>query len=462
MAQSKTTTPRPQRRTWLDSFRQFLTPAVWKQAHQAWHRPQAPKPPSPTTPKPPSAKRACRWELQPLVMVLLVLSWCSGESQAERFEAAKAFCIACRPKRRRPGRTRAGFDQALARLPLCVLRALAAGLRQQLVTWLPWEHDGFIPLGCDGSRLTCPRSQELEQRLCGANPKGSAPTIWLTALVHLRLGVPWCWRWGKGTADERWHLTQMIALLPAATLLVADAGFIGYELLALLNEHVSFLIRGCSNAPLYSPRNVQLDKLREGQFLYWPQQMQKKGLAPVPVRVLRLRTKGRDKTATRDVWLLTNVLDPQRLTRTQASQYYRWRWENEGLFRTYKQTLRKAKLASRTVALLHREAEGSLLALQLLLAQGVLALPRQQRQVSPRQVLLEIRREIGAAQPKRRKRFGQRLRRAQREQRVRTSAKERRVWPRRVPHKAAKAPRFLKLTDEQKLILAELHSVPSG
>src|SRR5262249_42326659 len=145
--------------------------------------------------------------------------------------------------------------------------------------------------------------------------------------------------------------------------------------------------------------------------------------------------------------------------------YYRWRWENEGLFRTYKQTLRKAKLASRTVALVHREAEGTLLALQLLLAQGVRALPRRSRsspRVSPRQALREIRREIGAAQPKRRVRFGQRLRRAQREQRVRTSAKERRVWPRRVPHQAPKAPRFLKLTDAQKLILAELHSAPSG
>jgi hypothetical protein len=49
-----------------------------------------------------------------------------------------------------------------------------------------------------------------------------------------------------------------------------------------------------------------------------------------------------------------------------ASQFYRWRWESEGLFRTYKQTLKKVKLVSRTVKLVHREAEASLLAVQLL------------------------------------------------------------------------------------------------
>jgi hypothetical protein len=48
-----------------------------------------------------------------------------------------------------------------------------------------------------------------------------------------------------------------------------------------------------------------------------------------------------------------------------ASQFYPWRWENEGPFRTYKQTLKKLKLVSRTVRLVHRELEGSLLAVQL-------------------------------------------------------------------------------------------------
>ena len=53
-----------------------------------------------------------------------------------------------------------------------------------------------------------------------------------------------------------------------------------------------------------------------------------------------------------------------------AGQFYPWRWENEGLFRTYKRTVSKVKLVSRTVRLVHRELEGSLLAVQLMLAQA--------------------------------------------------------------------------------------------
>src|SRR5438270_194930 len=73
---------------------------------------------------------------------------------------------------------------------------------------------------------------------------GSAPAVWLTALVHLRLGVPWAWRWGKGTAAEREHLRRLLPTLPADALLVADAGYVGYDLLrTLLERKVCFLIR---------------------------------------------------------------------------------------------------------------------------------------------------------------------------------------------------------------------------
>ena len=116
------------------------------------------------------------------------------------------------------------------------------------------------------------------------------------------------------------------------------------------------------------------------------------------MRLLRLRSK----TKRHDVWLLTNVLDKQRLPREVAGQFYRWRWENEGFFRTFKRTLKKVKLSCRTLRLVHREAEGALLATQLLLAQGTWAVNRRRpavadqapRKCSPRQVLVEIRREV--------------------------------------------------------------------
>jgi hypothetical protein len=446
MSESTPARLRPRARTFLESIRQFLTPAVWKQGYQV---------------REPSRK--CRWEIQPLVMVLVLMTWSCGESQAERFEAAKAFCVACRPKQKRPGRTVAGFQKALARLPLVVLRAIAAGVRRRLAALLPLEVDGFIPLGCDGSRLTCPRSAELEKRLSGTNQHWSPPTIWLTAVVHLRLGVPWCWRWGKGTASERHHLQEMLSLLPKAALLVADAGYIGFELAkALVSNQVSFLIRQGSGVTLYSEEGTPLAKeeFYDGVVWYWTKKAQQEGEAPLRLRLLCVRRRKKGETQSQDVWLLTNVMDPGRLRVEQAGQYYRWRWENEGFFRTYKRTLKKMKLESRTLKLVHREAEGSLLALQLLLAQGALAMPQRadktKPQASPRKILLEIRQEIRSASTAcRRASFAQRLQTAQREQRVRTTPKERRPWPSREPHQPPKPPEILKLPAELQAILDE-------
>jgi hypothetical protein len=83
-----------------------------------------------------------------------------------------------------------------------------------------------------------------------------------------------------------------------------------------------------------------------------------------------LRIRGRHV----DVWLMTHG-DAHRRPLPLAAKFYRWRWRNEGLFRTYQRTLGKVKLLSHTVAPAPREAEGSLLAVHLRLAQGALALP---------------------------------------------------------------------------------------
>jgi hypothetical protein len=443
MAQTTKARLRPLAKTFLESIRQFLTPEVWKQGHQAHNK----------------KNRKCRWEIQPLVMVLVLMTWSCGESQAERFEAAKAFCVACRSKQKRPGGTVPGFQKALARLPIGVLRAIAAGVRGRIAAWLSLEVDGFIPLGCDGSRLRCPRTAELEKHLSGANQQGSPPSIWLTAVVHLRLGVPWCWQWGKGTASERQHLQRMLPLLPAAALLVADAGYIGFELAKeLMSKQVSFLIRQCSLVTLDTESQKPLEEFRDGVVLFWTKEARKKGEPPLRVRLLCVRRRKKGETKSQDVWLMTNVMDGRRLSVERAGQYYRWRWENEGFFRTYKRTLNKMKLESRTVKLVHREAEGSMLALQLLLAQGALAMPKRvgkpKPQASPRKILLEIRTEIRSAQAGRRREcFAKRLQRAQREQRQRRTPKERRIWPSRMPHVPPKPPEILKLPAELEAIL---------
>jgi len=433
-------------RTFLHCLREFLTPALWKQAQQQRRAP----------------RRSSRWTTQPLVLVLLLMTWCCGDSQPERFETAKAFCVVCLPKRRRPGQTVQGFQKALGKLPMGVLRVLAAGVRQTLASRLAagWCDEGFIGMGCDGSRVECPRTEELAQHLGQAGKEGSAPCLWVTALVHLRLGLPWAWRLGKGTASERSHLIQLLGLLPAAALVVADAGYFGFDLSRrLVAARVSFLLRMSSNVTLYTVQKVRLERFREGLVYYWPSKEQKKGSAPLLLRLIRIRAKKKKH----DLWLLTNVLKPGQLSAATAAKFYKWRWENEGQFCAYKRTLGKVKLVSRSVRLVHREAEGSLLALQLMLAQGTLAMPAAAgcaaNVCSPRQVLLAIRHEMYGLLRGRHGKYYARLQQAQRERRVRTSPKTKRPWPRRKPHKPPKPPKLLTLTAKQKARISRLEQV---
>ena len=429
---------RPVARSLPQVLCEFLTPQVFKQVRKQASRRQQP-----------------RWDIHPLVWVLLAMSWCSGDSLAERFETARGFYVVCHAKRKRPGQSLAGFEKALARLPMPVLRTLAAALRTRILAVFDQRlyYHGFIPLGCDGTRQECPRSEELERRLGTFGKEGTAPMIWNTAIVHLTLGIPWCWRWGRGgKASERSHLLAMLDWLPRLALVVTDAGYVGYDVVRRLCERqVWFLMRMSSNATFYTELHTPLEQFCEGIVYYWPKKAQDAGQPPLRGRLLCIRSARRQV----DVWLFTNVLDGQRLPLAAAAQLYRWRWENEGFFRTYKRTLKKVKLVSRTLRLLHREAEASMLATQLLLCQGARAvsLPAAASAdepvlCSPRKVLLEIRRELTAATPRRD--YAQRLAQAARERRPRSSAKEKRAWPRRKPHRPPTPPHLLPLDDALK------------
>lgn len=365
--------------TGMAAVAHWLTPRVWKQAHQA-AGPEA----------------ALRWKLHPLVMVLALMTWTSGDSEAERFAAARAFYVARHQHDKRPGTSVPGFHKAFAQVPLAVLHALFAAIRVRLQVLYArsWSSVGFVVVAADGSRQECPRSAALEKRLGCCSKKDSAPMLYLTSLVLLPAGLLWSWCVGPGTASEHDQLRQLLTTLPRCALLVADACYLGYDLFRDIQAaDADFLVRVSSRAYLYQTDRQPLKTYREGLVYYWPGQAVKSGEPPLRLRLIRVVGK-----KGHDVWLLTSVREATRLSRRQASEVYRWRWQIEGVYRTYKRTLPKIKLWSRTEALAYREAEVSLLALQLLLLQAA-----GQRRVgdhvvlvlgSPRQKLLRLRGEI--------------------------------------------------------------------
>lgn len=420
----------------------WLPASVWKHAQQAF---------IPT-------KAAHRWPLHPLVVVAMLMTWTTGDSQEERFATARAVYVARHRHDKRPGNTLSGFQQALARVPLPQFRALRAAVRRGLEHAFAscWQTDGFTVMACDGSRQECPRSAELEKRLRCAGKKDSAPTLYVTALVLLPVGLLWTWRIGPGTASEHEHLRHMLPALPRNALLVADAFYQGYELYQdILHAKASFLVRASSRSHLYTERQVRLDRFREGLVWYWPQEMQDKNRPPLRMRLIRVRTK---KTK---VWLLTNVLDAARLTRARAAEIYRWRWQIEGVFRTYKRTMPKVKLWSRTEALAYREVEVSLLALQVLTAQAV-EKRRQDGMVvlergSVRQALARLRGEmittIGELGPRQKRWYQEAMARSHGGRGG--GKKVRRRWPRRKDHKAPKPPKIRVMPERLKVKMAK-------
>jgi hypothetical protein len=434
-----------QPRSLIDYVRQFLTPVVWKQARQAV----------------PRRRLLPRWDLQPLVLIMMAMTWTAGDSQPERFEVARGFYIACYQARKRPGKTLEGFQKALSRVPMRQFRALAAGVRQQIRDRYGARLlvDGFEPMGCDGSRIECPRTTELEARLGRSGSIDAAPTLWLTAFVHLPTGLLWSWQLGPGNAAEQVHLRRMLETVSPHALIVCDAAYMGFELVQMIvASRRSFLFRMSSRVSLYTLEKATLKDWSEGPVLYWPACFQKKNVAPIPCRLIRVRAKGKAK---HDVWLLTDILDPARLPAATAAKFYRWRWRNEGVFRIYKRTINKMKLSSRSVRLVHREAELSLLATQILLAHADLTLRPNSKAaagepvISPRRVLIEIRRELDGIANRRLASYHRRVQGCRADSREQTSPKATREWPRRKPHKPPKPPVLHTLSERQKALLKQ-------
>ena len=134
------------------SMRQFLTPGVWKQVKQAASQH--------------GCRNGVRWTLQPLIMIAAIMTWCAGETDADRFVLSRSFYVQLHcPKRQRPGKAFSGFCKAMLRLPMPVWWAFCDAVRSRVFHLLAdrMTMEGWFPLGCDGSRMECPRTAELEQ-----------------------------------------------------------------------------------------------------------------------------------------------------------------------------------------------------------------------------------------------------------------------------------------------------------
>jgi Transposase DDE domain len=277
-----------------------------------------------------------------------------------------------------------------------------------------WRIGEFLALAVDGSRVTVPRTKSNEEafatknfgfggkarrRLKWKNKKRRSkklgqpvkPQIWLTLIWHIGLKMPWSWRTGPSTSSERGHFLELLQqhVYPKNTLFCADAGFIGYELWkTILDGGHHFLVRVGGNVHLL--RKLGRVRVAEDIVYVWPREMQRQMRPPLVARLLSFQG------ARGPVHLLTSVLNPKRLSLTQARELYKRRWGVELQFRTFKQTFGRGKLRSRTADRALVELDWSLLGLwmiQLFAAkeQAAVAIPPEQSSAA---VAISIIREL--------------------------------------------------------------------
>jgi len=278
------------------------------------------------------------------------MAWREPTSLGCAFEYARTVLIGWFPKDRRPGETYTGFIEfslnhgpAILEIVQCRLREL---LKRVAIRGRCWTVHGWVPIGGDGTRAPTPRTKRNLKGLGGLGRDRKNPQAWLTPLIHLPTGLLWSFIVDRGDSSERGHIKTMLGLLPKDSLFIADAGFVGYGLWRTMVESgQAFLIRAGSNVSLIKglsremKAGVRINLDAEIVWL-WPKGEQGKKNPPLMLRLIVLHD------GKKPVYLVTNVLDCEKLTTDHAREFYRMRWRVELWFRGLKQTMEREKLRS--------------------------------------------------------------------------------------------------------------------
>jgi hypothetical protein len=346
-------------------------------------------------------QRVC-WTPRLLVLCAILMVFSEAQVLKDRFADARLatvqLCVG--RHRRRPGKTYEGFIASLCKVSGQLMEGLLATLRA-MVQEIAGPHrtvEGWVLFGVDGTKLECPQTQANEQGMGCAGKDKSAPQQLLTMLLHLGTGLPWGFVRGPGTGSEREQLGRMLGLLPGGSMLVADAGYTGYDMLkAIQAAGGEFLIRVGSGVKLLRKLGYAVKEYEHVVYL-WPDAKQgrhKDGSLPERAKadplVLRLIVLHDGK---KTIHLLSSVLESDRLSNRTAAALYRRRWGLELYYRTLKQTLNRRKLLSDCPA--HSEVEldwnvAGLWVLGLMTVQSLIASGRDPAQASAAGALRSVR-----------------------------------------------------------------------
>jgi hypothetical protein len=306
----------------------------------------------------------CTWTPRSLTCAALLWAWSDQAALTERFAAARKIAVVALGLSTLTATTYQAFLKMLRAWTVLLAAVLVLALRRRMQEDLAERFlvAGYAVFGVDGSRLELPRtasnqahfaprpkrrskpkrgrpSAHAARAAAAAAKKANSPQMWLTTMWHVGTGLPWDWRLGPSDSSERGHLLQMIAALPAGALVTADAGFVGYEYWkALLDSGRQLLIRVGANVRLL--KGLGYARERAGWVYLWPDREAARHQPPLVLRLVV--AQGRRHP----VYLVTSVLEEERLSDQQIIQIYGLRWGVELFYRHFKQTFGRRKLRS--------------------------------------------------------------------------------------------------------------------
>jgi len=394
------------------------------------------------------------WTPQRIFWLAILMAWSSCPSLQTRFDEGRAVAKSAFAKWA-VGTTYTGWYEAQLKWIEPLRPALANRLRRMLreESGAYWLREGWCAFAVDGSRIECPRTEANEKGLGCAGRDKTGPQLFLTTLLHMGTGLPWDFRIGPGTASERRHLEDMLEDLAENSLVVADAGFTGYDLLRrLLDAKKNFLIRVGANVHLLRDLTGGAIK-RRGDIVYlWPEA--NRGERPLTLRLIEQRS------GTQTRFMVTNVLDETALSDKSAGVLYEMRWGVEVFFRSFKQTMAKRRMLSRTPASAKCELAWAVLGLWLLQSMTVsamLAAKKDPLRWSAAQARDRVRESMRRAlQGKRDRTLSSDLATAQIDDYVRLAAKKARNWPHKKKEKPPGRPKLRSASEREKNTLQRL------
>jgi Transposase DDE domain len=307
-----------------------------------------------------------RWNLRLVFWTFLWQVAQAGASCREAIRQAQALCKnAGRPL---PPDTDSPYCQARGGLPLERLQEIHDGLCAEAQEGLALKDlwCGHHVLVADGSCVTAPDTpanqkafpqQKVQKPGCGF------PIIRLVALLSLATGMLTAWASGSWSQHEVPLLQTLWDCLRAGDVLLADRGFCNWALLAQClqrNIHAVFRVKGVRRRDLRQGKRISPDE----RLVQWRKPTQRArtvdaqtwALLPevLTLRLVRCRL-AIPGFRTRQVILVTTLLDSDTYPPQALSQLYFRRWAMELTLRNIKITLQMDQLSCKNPQNLERE-----------------------------------------------------------------------------------------------------------